>query len=81
MKKLNMYFMPIVRKNCQCGNKGQVYSWGEYHNAKWRTIKHFCQNCYVSAVKSELHSHMFKYDCEIELRARSGYRLAEFIEL
>ena len=81
MKKVNSYFMPIVRRKCECGNRGQVYSWGEYHNGKWRTVKHFCQSCYSEVVRNKLHTYMNLHECEIELRARSGHRIPEWITL
>ena len=49
----NMYIRTVSlnnRKSCPtCKDKlnGQnIFSVGEYQNAKWKTVEHFCRNCF-----------------------------------
>lgn len=74
------WFMPVVRKACPCGSnskrgapKHQVYSWGEYHNTKWRTVDYFCECCFQERVAKQLVVHAGGCGCVFELCARSGY--------
>lgn len=59
------------RKSCpSCGSKlavPQWWSWGEYHNAKWRTVQHFCQLCYATDVERKLVTHALQCGCTFEL--------------
>lgn len=78
----NEYFQPLVKTKCECGNyRTSVFAWGEYSNAKWRTIKHFCQNCFVERVQKPLREHVGPCGCTVTLVARSGYRIPEWISL
>ncbi len=57
------------RKSCpSCKAKiTQFWSWGEYHNGKWRTVQHFCQTCYKADVERKLVSHAMQCGCTFEL--------------
>ena len=78
----NEYFQPVVKTKCECGNyRTSVFAWGEYSNAKWHTIKHFCQNCFVERVQKPLREHVGPCGCTVTLVARSGYRIPEWISL
>jgi hypothetical protein len=63
------------RKTCPtCHNplKGEsIWSWGEYHNAKWRTIKRFCRNCFQHEVSIPLKQHNTECGCQITLVGKS----------
>ena len=75
----NEWFRPVSlsnRKSCPCCKtklqpNESIWSWGEYHNAKWRTVKYFCQSCFPKEVKEPLLSHGNKCGCDISLVARS----------
>ena len=62
------------RKSCPtCHEKlngREIWSWGEYHNAKWRTVKHFCAGCFATEVKGLLLQHAGSCGCAIELCGR-----------
>jgi hypothetical protein len=65
------------RKSCKtCGakliNGETMWSWGEYHNVKWRTIKHFCKECYESEVLSALIEHRNECGCDFQLIGKSS---------
>ena len=65
------------RKSCPtCWNKlppgESIWSWGEYAYAKWRTITHFCVNCYDHEVRYPLIKHREECGCDFELISRSG---------
>lgn len=60
------------RKSCPtCGEKLApkefVWSWGEYANARWHTVKHFCKSCFKSEVHSLLVSHTDDCGCQVTL--------------
>lgn len=56
---------PTCKKKLEAGES--IWSWGEYLNAKWRTILHFCKNCYEEEVKQKLQSHAAECGCNITL--------------
>ena len=61
------WFRLIQRRNCSCGKKGvQVYSWGEYRNAKWNTVEYICQSCWKDWA-DKLKSHTKAAECRFEL--------------
>jgi hypothetical protein len=72
------------RKSCpNCGCKllgGSVWSWGEYVNAKWRTVKHFCRECYPTEVHGPLVKHTGECGCAVTLVGR-GERLPTWLSL
>lgn len=70
----NEYFRQVFlnnRKSCSnCKVKLQgkaLYSWGEYHNVRWRTVLHFCESCYDESVYQPLVSHTRQCGCDIAL--------------
>lgn len=65
------------RKSCSnCGAKlgdGEfIWSWGEYHCGKWRTVRHFCRLCFQEEVRDVLLSHVAKCGCKVELIGKDG---------
>lgn len=71
----NEWFRPVSlgnRKSCpECHAKlsgaESVWSWGEHVRAKWRTVKHFCKECYPKNVQALLVDHRKDCGCEFEL--------------
>ena len=60
------------RKSCpSCRAKlaegESVWSWGEYHHARWYTVRHFCKECFKSDVKDPLLGHAGDCGCKINL--------------
>jgi hypothetical protein len=70
----NEWFRPVARKSrCPSCNRSvpldeTLWSWGEYVSGKWRTVKHFCRECYVEEVQTPLISHTADCGCSVELR-------------
>lgn len=64
-----------MRKSCpSCHSKlkGEaIWSWGEYHNGKWRTVKHFCRGCFPIEVAVPLKQHNSECGCNISLVGKS----------
>lgn len=52
--------------------KERRWSWGEYHNAKWRTVKHFCSQCFAEEVRKPLLEHTGDCGCTINLVVREA---------
>ena len=82
------YFQAITRKSCPCGSnsvrggvKHQVYAWGEYVRAKWRTVDYFCEKCFQTRVIPQLIAHAGGCGCTFELRARSGHSIPSWIRM
>lgn len=48
-----------------------IWSWGNYINAKWRTITHFCRGCFHDRVVTPLKEHTDDCGCSVEY---VGYR-------
>lgn len=44
------------------GLRESIWSWGEYHNAKWHTVKHFCKECFDKEVRQPLLKHQQQCD-------------------
>jgi hypothetical protein len=87
----NEWFRPVSlgnRKTCPtCKAKlatiqgiGNVWSWGEYHNAKWRTVAYFCRQCFASEVAARLASHTGDCGCTINLVGK-GCELPNWLTL
>jgi hypothetical protein len=73
------------RKSCptcglKLGCKEAVWSWGEYHVGKWRTVKHFCRKCYKDEVQTPLVRHAGPCGCKIQLVGR-GQVLPHWLRL
>lgn len=72
----NEWFRPVARKaRCPSCSKPvpqteTLWSWGEYVYGKWRTVKHFCRECYVEEVQTPLMSHADDCGCKIVLNIR-----------
>jgi hypothetical protein len=78
----NEWFMPVVKTSCPCGcKKVQVFSWGEYHCAKWRTVDYFCQSCFASRILSRFIQHAGPCGCSFNLVARSGHSIPDWIKM
>lgn len=77
------WFMLLSKTTCYCGQRHtQVYAWGEYLRAKWRTVDHFCQACFKDRILSRLIAHAGPCGCSFEFCARSGHGpLPEFLKL
>jgi hypothetical protein len=70
----NEWFQPIVKTTCPCGaKKTSVFAWGNYVNAKWRTVDHFCKACFGQRVVIRLLAHADPCGCMFNMNARSGY--------
>lgn len=79
----NEWFMPLVKRKCECGQRDiQMFAWGEYsRTGKWRTIEHFCQNCFSERVQKPLREHVGPCGCTVTLVARSGHSIPNWISL
>lgn len=78
----NEYFMPLVKTTCECGEKRtKVYAHGEYIRARWHTVQHFCQTCFVERVQNQLVTHAGSCGCEFNLTARSGHSIPSWIKM
>ena len=78
----NEWFQPISKKTCPCGErKTEVFSWGEYVNGKWRTVDHFCQECFSERVIPRLVSHAGDCGCTFALNPRSGCTIPSWIKM
>lgn len=78
----NEWFQPLSDKRktcpyCHVAVTSGLYAWGEYVYGKWRTVRHFCQECFPLIQKS-LQDHAMKCRCEIEYCARSGHSMPEW---
>ena len=64
------------RKSCPtCKTKlgdEAIWSWGEYVNAKWRTVAYFCRQCFADQVKGKLNNHTGDCGCKVTLRSYRG---------
>lgn len=71
----NEWFRPVSlggRKSCpscpaKLGPGESVWSWGEYVNGKWRTVDHFCRECFPRNVRRRLSGHTDTCGCEVNL--------------
>ena len=77
----NLWVQPIVKKTCTCGQKKvETYSLGEYINAKWRTIDHFCAHCFEESVLRDVVVYQKRTGNNVRFGARSGYSIPEWIK-
>jgi hypothetical protein len=68
------WFRPVSlgnRKSCpKCHEKlapsELIWSWGEYHVCKWRTVAHFCVACWPE-LRERLLAHRNSCGCEFTL--------------
>lgn len=59
---------PNCRQKLETGES--IWSWGEYLYGKWRTVKHFCKNCYNEDVRQKLCSHAAECGCNVTLQVK-----------
>lgn len=79
-KMHNEWFRSVYlggRKSCpRCGAKhdplgtDHLWSWGEYHHARWYTIMHFCKACFATEVIPTLHAHVATCGCTLALQVQ-----------
>lgn len=87
----NEWFQSTVKKGrCSCGRTtaertalgdATIVSWGEYHNAKWRTVDYLCIGCFAERIIPRLRSHATTCGCTFAVNARSGYTIPAWIQL
>ena len=87
----NEWIQPLKKTKCpNCGAKhsaqtdfhgrdAAIVAWGEYHAARWRTIDHFCVDCADEAFYAKLKHHIDGCGCAVNIVARSGYCLPEWM--
>lgn len=78
------WFRPVTAAKCECGARrpeGGVWSWGEYVNAKWRTVTWFCRECFQHRVAGRLIAHAGPCGCTFELVGKGWQPLPEWITL
>ena len=68
------WFRTVIdrRKSCPCckvklSTGESIWSWGEYVCGKWRTVKHFCRECFTDEVQRLLKDHTGGCGCAITL--------------
>lgn len=83
----NEWFRTVLlgnRKSCpECKQKlngESIWSWGEYVNAKWRTVRYFCKHCYPD-IQRDLIAHRNDCGCDFELIGYSGETLPDWLSL
>jgi hypothetical protein len=74
------------RKSCPtCSKKlpkgESVWSWGEYVRARWRTVMHFCVECFPTHVQVPLTDHVDGCGCKINLVGYGGEKLPAWLTL
>ena len=83
------WFRPVSagRKSCpschaKLGPGESPWSWGEYVYGKWRTVQHFCRECWPPiAVRLVAHPIACHPPCEIELAAYGSAKLPEWLTI
>ena len=73
------------RKSCplckaKLGPREWIWSWGEYVRGKWRTVKHFCKECYPEEVRKPLLRHTEECGCNVTIVVKHAVR-PEWLEL
>ena len=67
--------------NCYAKLNGRsIFSWGEYVCASWRTVMHFCEDCFEENVQGPLVDHAEPCGCKIQLVSHCG-PLPEWLKL
>lgn len=64
------------RKSCshcrqKLDDKEWIWSWGEYRNAKFRSIRDVCKKCWPE-LKTELNKHVAGCGCKVEIECRGA---------
>lgn len=85
MEPKNLYIRIISlnnRKSCSaCKNKlnGQnIFSAGEYQNAKWKTVEHFCRNCFPQ-FSSKIKTFTEKTEREVILKGYQSFSIPDWM--
>lgn len=81
------WFRPVARggrKSCTaCGARladdESIWSWGEYHNARWHSVADFCKECFEN-VRRRLVDHAGGCGCQFELVGK-GCKLPPWLAL
>ena len=89
VREHNEYFRTVSlskRKSCpycyaKLAEGESVWSWGEYHAGKWRTVKYFCQVCFERNVKGLLLSHTDTCRCVVNLVGYGSEKLPTWLHL
>lgn len=80
MKTVNLWFQPIKKTTCPCGEKKtEVWAWGKYISNRWHTINHFCEGCLIGRVL-----HWIKAsggNNQYVFKARQGYSLPDWLHI
>jgi hypothetical protein len=83
----NEYFRQVSlgnRKTCPCCkqrlNGKPIWSWGNYINAKWHTVQHFCERCYPE-VRERLQLHQAECGCDFQFIGYQGVKLPSWLTL
>jgi hypothetical protein len=90
----NEYFRTVNAVRCDCGRLikkvrhgketgtiDQVWSWGEYVNARWHTVIWFCELCWEHRAKRRLLAHSDTCGCDFRLNGYGGEKLPEWLTI
>lgn len=84
----NIYIRTVSlgkRKSCPtCSlklNDRSIYSAGEYINAKWNNIQHFCELCFSTNLKKDCEIYETKTGKEIKFVSYQGTKIPEWLHL
>lgn len=58
-----------------------IWSWGEYVNARFRSITHFCKSCFKVNVLDPMAKHTDECGCRIEFRRRGSIPMPAWLTL
>ncbi len=58
-----------------------IWSWGEYHLARFRSITHFCKACFQENVLTPMAKHTTECGCLIEFRRRGSIPMPGWLSL
>lgn len=84
----NIYIRTVSlnsRKSCptclQKLNEQSIYSAGEYINAKWNNIRHFCSLCFESNLKRDCEQYKMETGKEIRFVSYQGTKIPDWLKL
>lgn len=89
VREHNEWFRAVTlggRKSCpSCDHKLEsgesIWSWGEYRYAKWRTVLHFCKNCFATRVQDPLLDHAGPCGCTINICMKGSVKKPAWLTL
>mgnify|MGYP006321306985 FL=1 len=58
-----------------------IFSAGEYVNAKWNTVQHFCKLCFSTNLKKDCEIYETKTGKEINFVSYQGTKIPEWLKL